>query len=102
MPMQSWSKWSGKENRLKLNVLKSFVSIPFFYFFFLSKTKYILIIVKLKRRMRGPTHKVQNLIKVRLYSSTVQGEVLKKACTKYLKNQNHTLSNVIHLFQITN
>ena len=39
MPMQSWSKWSGKENRLKLNVLKSFVSIPFFYFFFFIKNK---------------------------------------------------------------
>ena len=61
-----------------------------------------MIIVKLKRMMRGPSHKGQNLIKVRLYPSTVQGEILIKWCTKYLKNQNQTLSSVIHPFQITN
>ena len=51
--------------------------------------------------MRGPSLKVPNLIKVRLYSSTVQG-VLIKTCTKYLKNQNQNLSTVIHPFRIAN
>ena len=62
----------------------------FYLYIYISETKYILIVVKLKRRMRGHSHKVQNLIKVRLYSSTVQ-KVLIKVCTKYLKNQNQTL-----------
>ena len=34
--------------------------------------------------------------------STVQGEIFIKACTKTLKNQNQTLSKVIHPFLITN
>ena len=36
--------------------------VIFFFFFFYHK-QYILIIVKLKRRMRDPSHKVQNLIR---------------------------------------
>ena len=71
-------------------------------FSFIRNKIYIFILVKLKRWMRGPYHKVQNLIKVRLYSSTVQGELLIKACTKYFRNQNQTFSNVIHPFWITN
>ena len=39
-------------------------------FFFLSERKYILIIVKLKRRMKRPSHKVQNLIKLSQTLST--------------------------------
>ena len=41
------------------------------FFIYLSATKCILIIIKLKGRMRGPSHKVQDLIKVRVYSSIV-------------------------------
>ena len=50
--------------------------------------KYILIIVKFKGTMRGASHEIQDLIKVRLESSIIQGEPQIKACTKYFKNQN--------------
>ena len=50
--------------------------------------------------MRGPSRKVQNLIKIRLYPSTVQGEVLIKSCTKNLKNQNQTLSMLSTSFEL--
>ena len=42
--------------------------------------------------MRGLSHKIQNIIKVRLGFSTIQGELHIKTCAEYLKNQNQTLS----------
>ena len=82
-----------------MNLVKNTSKLFLFSFVFLSK-KYILIIVRFKRRMRGSSHAIQNLIKVKLYFSTIQGELKIKACTEYLKDQNQTLSPFLKLVRV--
>ena len=54
------SNHDGKRKRAHLKGLRTF-------FFFLSETENTLIIIKMKRRVRDPSLKVQNLIKVKVY-----------------------------------
>ena len=82
-----------------MNLVKNKSKLFLFSFVFLSK-KYILIIVRFKRRMRGSSHAIQNLIKVKLYFSTIQGELKIKACTEYLKDQNQTLSPFLKFVRV--
>ena len=49
--------------------------------------------------MRVPYHKIQKLIKVRLDSSSIQGELYTLAYTKYLRSQNQLLSMLFPPFE---
>lgn len=70
-----------------------------FYLFIL----FFIRIVRLKGRMKGPSHKIQNLIKVRLDSSTIQGLKLStlEACISAKSYNNNHISS-FNIFEIQN